>query len=199
MYSTHKYHCPECDFLDEMKLLKAKQGVWKDNYFYTCKSNNCKFYLNTNLSTNLNISNYSASGDFSGQIIDELNISNIHESTESINVIKILMPDLLAHIVGCRWGGHQTYIIREMIIPYLNDLDILKFVLKYAQITYAGDNILHKGYLENNEYRMNNFLHLVLLKVKSEKIHNFIIDEFGDIKDDDLSHHMEIESKHLKI
>ena len=194
MLSAEKYYCPNCNHLDNMKRLKAKQGEWKNKYFYTC-NNNCKFYLNTNLSTNLNISNYSTSGDFYGQMIEDLKIPSIHQSKDAINTIKILMPDLIVHILGCTWGGHQSLIIREMIVPYLDDLNILKFVLKHSDSN--GDKRLYKGYLNNDKYKMNDFLHMVLLKVKNKEIHEFIINEFGEHESDDLGNHLDWESKHL--
>ena len=195
MLTSHEYYCPDCSHLGRMKRLKAKQGEWKNKYFYTC-NNNCKFYLNTNLSTKLNVSNYSTSEDFYGHMIEDLKIPNIHQSKEAINTIKILMPDLIVHILVCTMGGHQSLIIREMIVPYLDDVEILKFVLKHSDSN--GDKRLYKGYLKNDRYKMNDFLHLVLLKVKSKEIHKFIINEFGKHESDDLGNHLDCESKFLR-
>lgn len=196
------YHCPECNTIGHLQLFLAKQGEYEGKYFYTCSENGCRFYLNTGLNTKHDFSNFRTGSDGTdwwecvkqdtGLILSAGNNSLI-DCEDCINVLKINMPDILCHLIKCTWGGHFQRIIDNIIVPYFDNLDILKFILKWEH--GAGTNLLSNHidresvfsrllirdeYSNENGYKMFSYLHQTLLEVNDENIKEFVKSEFGD-------------------
>tara|TARA_B100002051_G_C16677273_1_gene607766 strand:- start:705 stop:1241 length:537 start_codon:yes stop_codon:yes gene_type:complete len=163
MKTEFEYSCPKCDTIDYFNLYLAKEGEYKNKYFYTCQNNDCQFYLNTNLYTSLDLKYLLSSENYKKD-----------DSENYINAIKIRMPDIITHFIDCSWGAHYMFLYREMIYPHLNNVDILKFVLKYS-------SVISDEYNNPNGYKMFRDLHSSLMTIKDEKINNFIVEEFGAI------------------
>ena len=165
MLTEYKYTCPNCDSHDNLKLLLARKGEYKNQYFYTCRDGYCKFYLNTNLNTNHEFDN------FQNWNCDSYSFGEKIDCEDCINVLKINMLDILSEFIECTWAGHYTTVFDYIIKPHLDNLDILKFFLKSTEtITDTFHNA--------NGYKMYDDLYRVLLDIDNIEIHEFVSFEF---------------------
>ena len=84
------------------------------------------------------------------------------------------MLDILTHFIECRWGGHYGYLFSNVIKPYLDNLELLKFFLK-------SNNVIIDEFNNNNGYKMFNGLYEMLLQVDNVQIKEFIKSEFEEV------------------
>jgi hypothetical protein len=151
-----------------MRLLLARQGEFQNQYFYSCSTQDCKFYLNTHLNTNHNFNNY----DINRWNCDEFRGMGCNIYCEDcINSIKINMLDILSEFVECTWGVCYNSVFNYIIKPHLNNLEMLKFFLQ-------STNMITNEYNNVNGYKMFGDLHQKLNEVESIQIKEFIQSEF---------------------
>ena len=191
------YHCPKCNTIGHLQLFLAKQGENEGKYFYTCSENGCRFYLNTGLSTKHDISTFNMSANRFWKCENDGGITMqrdvLIDCEDCISAIKIIMLDISTHIIHCTWGGHFQCLIDVLLIPFFDDLDMLKFILKgdHGADTNLFSNhidresvfsrlLIRDEYSNQNGYKMFSYLHQTLLEVNDESIKEFVKSEFGD-------------------
>ena len=167
MQTRFRYTCPYCSTHDEMKLLLARKGEYQNQYFYTCVTNNCKFYLNTHLNTSHDFTDYETWD------CDLYSRANILSCEDCINCVKINMLDILSEFSECNWAGHQWMVLNYIIKPHLDNLELLKFFLK------STDTIIDT-YYNTNGYKMYDHFHSKLLEVENIQIKEFVKFQFGE-------------------
>ena len=174
MKTKYNYTCPRCNIHDKIKLLFAKRGEFQNQYFYTCYTQDCKFYLNSHLNTKHDLSNLNHHEI--GWECDNLNQLMIVGSSlnceDCINAIKISMLDKLSHFVECTWGWHYNNLFDRMIKPYFDNLDMLKFFLR-------STDTIRDEYNNANGYKMYGHLYDYLCQVDSRRIRDFVQSEFN--------------------
>lgn len=182
MLSNYKYECVKCKLDDHLRLCKADTGQFINTYYYTCKNDDCNFYLNTKRNTKLNIKKLgTCSGDKIFRLLRNNKFKSLIERKEIINYLKITMPDTLTHFIECNWGPHYLSQYSKIIYPFLDNLDIIKFILKGNHRPYGSRYLILDTYSNINGFKMYGELHRYLYHVKSQKIKNFISSEFGEI------------------
>jgi hypothetical protein len=176
--TEYNYTCPKCNLYEKMELLLAKQGEFQNQYFYTCSTQVCRFYLNTGINTKHDFSNFRIRSDGANWWKCENNgLRNLLERDSSldcedcINAIKINMLDILSEFVECTWGVHYMTVFENIIKPYLDNLEMLKFFLQ------STDTIIDE-YNNVNGYKMYGDLHHMLNGVENIQINKFIQSEF---------------------
>ena len=171
MKTEYKYSCPKCNIYDNMKLLIALKGEYKNQYFYTCVDKNCKFYLNTYLNTNHKYDNYQAGAHWKqwdcGSYSGDTKIS----CDDCISILKINMLDILSEFVECTWGAHYTTVFDYILKPHLDNLVILKFFLR-------STNSIKDEYNNPHGYKMFGELRYKLLEIDNIEIKEFVYSEF---------------------
>ena len=195
MNTNRNYICPSCGENGPMNLFLAQKGQHQGNYFYVCQNNSCKFYLNTNLSTSHDIFEiFSNHGSFEYghpffackknkeymKIKNDVWCNYMLTCPDCINVVRIVSLDIFIHFIDCTLACHVA-IFRNLIRPYFNSIEILKFILKQNAITNVYPNM--------NEYKMFNDLHQCLLLIKNPEIVDFVTHNFGDIQLNQNSFH----------
>lgn len=91
-----------------------------------------------------------------------------------VTAIKYNMGNYLAHFIECNWGAHYNTLYNEFILHYLDDLNILKKVLKSDVVRENGNLIVSK-----NGYKMFWELYCRLKKAANTiDLRNFLMSEF---------------------
>ena len=90
-----------------------------------------------------------------------------------ITAIKYSMGNYLAHFIECTWGAHYNTLYKNFIITYLDDLNILKKVLK-SNVIKESENVI----ISKNGYKMFWELYCRLKKIHHADFRNFFISEF---------------------
>jgi len=92
----------------------------------------------------------------------------------TVTAIKHNMGNYLAHFIECKWGAHYNALYNDFIINFLDDINLLKIVLK-SDIIKERDNTT----TSKNGYKMFWELYCHLKKVTFNKdISNFLKSEF---------------------
>lgn len=91
-----------------------------------------------------------------------------------VTAIKHNMTQYLAHFIECTWGAHYNTLFNSFILTFLDDLNILKIVLK-SDVIKDGENTT----TSKNGYKMYWELYCRLRKVTlTPEISNFLKTEF---------------------
>ena len=112
------------------------------------------------------------------QTLDALNLINNGSENEKAaitNEVKVQMVEILNHFIDCTWGAHYMNLLKEIIIPYLDDPYVLKYVLKGPAILEYKGNV----FFGRSKTKMYDALFYCLKQVHSQEIQNFLDQEFG--------------------
>jgi hypothetical protein len=94
----------------------------------------------------------------------------------AVTAIKYNIGDYLAHFIECKWGAHYNSLYEDFILKFLDDVNLLKIVLKSNVIKEGKNTIISEG-----GYKMYWELYCRLRKVTfSPEISNFLKTEFPD-------------------
>jgi hypothetical protein len=99
-----------------------------------------------------------------------------HKQKLLITAVKLNIGDYLAPFIFCSWGSHYNTLFREFIARHLDDLNILKKVLKSDVISLDKGNVT----TSKNGYRMFWELYKYLMKVNSSEVRDFLRLEFRE-------------------
>lgn len=182
--TQEKYKCPQCNSIDFLKLSQNN----KSEYIYECINENriCNFNLNTYITKSHKFLSLDVS--YGGQLWEGNhhrcnNDFNSHLNTEClecINSLKICMLPFLTHFHSCTWGACYNTMFSNVIKPYFDDIEILKFFLKqdrfFKPATFRNKN----GYLMYSE------LGSYLKRINCSQLQDFLRTEFGFYNDDFL-------------
>jgi hypothetical protein len=105
-----------------------------------------------------------------GTVIESLKDTPTDAKEEIENEIKAQMVEILIHFIRCDWSPHYNTMFDLLIMVYLDDPDVLDYVLKNA-VRYTGI----KGKSGANIY---SHLMKYLRLIKSSKIQNYLNNEF---------------------
>ncbi|MFA5753829.1 MAG: hypothetical protein WC905_00495 [Patescibacteria group bacterium] len=94
----------------------------------------------------------------------------------TITAIKHNMGNYLAHFIECKWGAHYNALYNDFILSFLDDLNLLKIVLK-SDIIKEKDNIT----ISKNGYKMFWDLYCHLKRINNVNFRNFLISEFPEL------------------
>jgi hypothetical protein len=94
----------------------------------------------------------------------------------TITAIKHNMGNYLAHFIECKWGAHYNALYNDFILNFLDDLNLLKIVLK-SDIIKEKDNIT----ISKNGYKMFWDLYCHLKRINIANFRNFLISEFPEL------------------
>lgn len=109
-----------------------------------------------------------------GEILESLKQIPIDEKEKIENEIKAQMVEILIHFIRCDWSPHYNTMFEQLIMVYLDDPDVLDYVLKNT-VWYVGI----KGKTGANIYPE---LMKYLRKIKSPEIQNYLNNEFENCK-----------------
>lgn len=91
-----------------------------------------------------------------------------------VTAIKHNMAQYLAHFIECTWGAHYNTLFNSFILTFLDDLNILKIVLK-SSVIRDEENVT----ISKNGYKMYWELYCRLKNVAfTAEISNFLKTEF---------------------
>lgn len=110
-------HCSGKLFLDEEA---------RENYCWVC-SNGCLPVLDTGVSTELDIQ------PFRGLVVQKQSVAAAAASDlgdEHAPGVRIYMPSLLYHFIGCTWGGCYNSIYWNCLVPFLDSPEVVDYVLR---------------------------------------------------------------------
>jgi len=93
-----------------------------------------------------------------------------------VTAIKYNMGNYLAHFIECKWGAHYNALYNDFILNFLDDLNLLKIVLK-SDIIKEKDNIT----TSKNGYKMFWDLYCHLKRINIANFRNFLISEFPEL------------------
>lgn len=108
------------------------------------------------------------------ELIQAYKGDNDHKVKLLATAVKFNIGEYLSHFIACQWGAHYQTIFKDFIILYLDDLNILKQVLKSDVIKQEKDNIV----ISQNGYKMFWELYKYLMRVHSPDIRKFLQLEF---------------------
>jgi hypothetical protein len=111
-------------------------------------------------------------GDIS-KIVTVLATKPAIEQEPIVNEIKSQMVGILKHFIGCTWGAHYMTQYYKLIHPYLDNPDVLDFVLK-SDVILDRKNVL-SGVTGAKVFPL---LADMLKGVESQKIKQYMADEF---------------------
>lgn len=115
-----------------------------------------------------------------------------HEFKLLITAVKFNMGNYLAHFIECTWGAHYNTLYKDFILYFLDDLNLLKAVLKSDVIKDKDNTVVSK-----NGYKMFWELYCRLKKTGSTSdIRGFLVVEFPELH---RKHYIECREKHLKL
>ncbi len=87
---------------------------------------------------------------------------------------KVFMPFILYHFIECSWGGCYNSLFNHVIVPDLDAVDVLKYVLRSPVVFESGHSTASllppKMYAE---------LYSRLVQVKSPAIREYVVSQFG--------------------
>lgn len=107
-------------------------------------------------------------------LLDKRKDKNSKEYKLIITAIKHNMGEYLAHFIECSWGAHYNTLYKDFILVFLDDLNILKNILK-SDIIKNNKNIN----TSKNGYKIYWELYCRLIKIPSNPdIRNFLRTEF---------------------
>ncbi|MBC8553469.1 MAG: topoisomerase DNA-binding C4 zinc finger domain-containing protein [Candidatus Brocadiales bacterium] len=159
--------CPDCNRQLDLKL--CSKGVFRNLYFWGCTNfPNCHFILNTHVPEN----------EYTDQIKMNLDIFHtlLREPTdEVVNGFKANMGLYLEHFITCRWGAHFNDLFDNIIQPYFDDVNLLKFILK-SDIIRSESNIIVSDYGEKIFYELFRYL----VKVEDKSIKEYLASTFPE-------------------
>ena len=110
------------------------------------------------------------------EALEILKKGNNEEIIGIINEFKVQMVDILTHFIDCSWGAHYMTLYNEIIVPYLDDPWVLKYVLNSSIIKESYGNV----YRGKSGAKMYDLLLYYLRDVKSHEIQQFLKEEFQD-------------------
>ena len=99
---------------------------------------------------------------------------SVEEKASMINEVRVQMVEILNHFIECTWGAHYMTLLNEIIIPYLDNPTVLKYVLKGPVISENKGNVFFGA----SGSKMFNELLYCLKRVKSPEIQKFLNTEF---------------------
>lgn len=152
--------CPECP----SNLVLKTRG--HPTYLWECPAG-CSFKIDTRVP----IDTPTADLCLQGVRIEDVDI-NIFVCPFSENLIpiaKIYMPFILIHFIECTRGGCFMGLYRNCLEPYLDNADVLDYVLRSGVINMKKD-----GYLGDNGAPMYSELFGFLMRIGSSEIQNYL-------------------------
>jgi hypothetical protein len=182
IFTQEKYQCPQCSSIDFLKLMQNN----KSEYIYACINDSrvCNFNLNTYITNSHKFLSLDVS--YGGQLWEGNNDRcnnnfNSHLNTEClecINSLKISMLPFLTHLNSCTWGACYNTMFSNVISPYFDDIEVLKFFLKQHILFNPGT------YKNKNGYFMYSDLGSYLKRINCSQVKHFLNTEFGFPNDD---------------
>lgn len=170
-----KFVCLICG--QELSVKFVPFGREKPEYVYYCKNNEHRYFAvsTDRLFWKNDLYNFinpksNGMGYYLHEMLKQVNIS---DKLKIELFIKYKMYDILAHYVGCRVGGCFAAIFRYILIPYLEDVDVLSTLLKSHVIEDRGNIIVS----ENGE-KIYYSLYYDFMLVKSTNIKAYLIKTF---------------------
>ncbi len=153
--------CPECKNILDMSFVNK-----------SCPNPLCGFnfdglepYLNKN------------DDELRKLLVQERKDKNDKEYKLIVTAIKHNIGTYLAHFIECTWKAHYETLYSSFLLNFLDDLNVLKIVLKSDVIKEEGDAITSK-----NGYKMYWELYCRLKKLPhNPDISNFLKTEFPDL------------------
>ncbi len=100
---------------------------------------------------------------------------NDNDKKELDNIIKLKMYEILKHYVKCRVGGCYSAIFKYLLIPYLDDINVLSAFLKSKYINEFGRQPIMKS---TNGEKIYYDLYYDFLLVDSKSIKEFLAKAF---------------------
>ena len=175
IFTQEKYNCPKCYSIDFLRLIQNE----KSEYIYECINDFCDFNLNTYITTSHKFLSLEVS--FGGQLWEGNNDRcnnnfNSHVNTEClecINSLKISMLPFLTHFLSCTWGACYNTMFSNVINPYFDDIEILKFFLKQDRFFKPAT------FRNKNGYFMYSELGSYLKRINCSQLQDFLRTEFG--------------------
>jgi len=157
-FTPNYIKCPDCQNILDMSFCNA-----------SCPNPLCGFNfagLEAYLSKN--------DEELRKMLLKEYKDKESQEYKLTTTAIKYNMGNYLAHFIECKWGAHYNALYNDFILNFLDDLNLLKIVLK-SDIIKEKDNIT----TSKNGYKMFWELYCHLRKITFNKdISNFLKTEF---------------------
>lgn len=100
--------------------------------------------------------------------------NNRHEIKLLATAARANMTNYLSHYISCDWGAHYQNVFKDFLVPYLDDLNVVKSVLKSDTIQIDKNNVV----ISKNGYKMFWELYEHLMKVRDRDIRDFLRFEF---------------------
>ncbi len=101
-----------------------------------------------------------------------------HQGNDAVaQYIKANMEQILLHYIGCTWGACYNIKFSELIQPYFDDPILLDKVLKSDSIKDRHNVLIGKS-----GAKIFDLLLFELMRCNSEKIRNYLLDEFEHSK-----------------
>lgn len=92
-----------------------------------------------------------------------------------VTAIKHNMGNYLAHFIECDWGAHYNSLYNDFILNFLDDLNVLKTVLK-SEVIKEKDNVV----VSQNGYKMYPELCEKLYDVHNQEVKDFLMKEYAN-------------------
>ena len=94
------------------------------------------------------------------------------------------MPHILHHFIDCTWGACYNALYSNVLMPYLDSVDVVDWVLHSSVIHTAPDVVTGK-----TGARIYGELRWRLNGVQSEKIRQYLADNFDCERPTDTAEH----------
>jgi hypothetical protein len=158
--SSNYIKCPECKNVLDMSFITK-----------SCPNPLCKFNFE-GLEVYLNKNDY----ELRKALLIESKDKTSKEHKLIITAIKHNMEEYLKHFIECKIGHHYNTLYKDFILIFLDDVNILKNVLKSDSMKNKENTVISK-----NGYKIYWDLYCHLIKIPSnQSIRFFLKTEFTD-------------------
>jgi hypothetical protein len=117
---------------------------------------------------------YKNDSELHKELIQAYRGDNDHIVKLLATAVRFNIGNYLSHFISCTWGAHYQTLFKNFILLYLDDLNILKQILKSEVIKEDKENTV----ISKKGYKMFWDLYKYLMKVHSPDIQNFLRLEF---------------------